>query len=69
MAFKPEVGHYVSTLTIIAEVETNSSSMIILAEKIMCTIAFCTGPNPPMNIDLSLTFQIERRTIISTVNE
>ena len=28
--------------------------MIILAEKSMHFIAFCTSPNPPMNIDLSL---------------
>ena len=41
-------------ITTIAEVEKSSSSMIILAEKSMCPIAFCIGPNPPMNIDLSL---------------
>ena len=28
--------------------------MIILAKKFMCPIAFCTGPNPSINIDLSL---------------
>ena len=38
-----------------AEIEKSSSSMIILAEKSMCPIAFCTGSNPPMNIDQSLT--------------
>ena len=32
--------------TIIAEVEQSSSAMIILANKSMCPIAFCTGANP-----------------------
>ena len=40
--------------SIIAEVEKSSSSMIILAKKSMCLIAFCTSPNPPTIIDQSL---------------
>ena len=40
---------------IINEVGKNSSSVIILSKKSMCPITFCTGPNPSMNIDLSLS--------------
>ena len=31
-------------------------SMNILAKKSMCPIGFCTSPNPPMNIDRSLSY-------------
>ena len=38
--------------SISAEVEKSKNSMIILGKK-YGPIAFCTGPNPSMNIDMS----------------
>ena len=43
-----------STILSVLRLKKVPSSMIILAKKSMCPIAFCTSPNPPMNIDQSL---------------
>ena len=44
--------------------------MIILAKTSMCPIAFCTDPNPPMNIDLSLMSSAQMRNVptIAVIN-
>ena len=44
-----------NTILSVLRLKKSSSSVIILAKKSMCPIAFCTGPNPPMNIDQSLS--------------